>query len=325
MRNTCGRLASLARTAAVVAVALGLATPAAAQFGGLKKKLKQAAGQEGANKAAESAGATPDAAGGQEANPTGARGGAVVLTDEVVKQLIDGLKAGRAERDAAAKEDTPYGRFKQQEVAYASAKSKCEAAQQAWGQRAAADEKLMDRYSAMVDKMMKAQQKGDQKLTAIYSDSALAMMSPSCTVKQPTQPDKYYDFQREVDGRAEQAEMKASGLSRNELYLAEGAQRADPPEGRRPRHLRLGEERGQLQGRRAEAPDGHRGGAGRAGRQARAGRDAATRRGRRSDHDPRPERDDELHGAERPEAPEGDRGAGQAAPKPRRRRVTPRP
>ena len=39
MRNTCGRLASLARTAAVVAVALGLATPAAAQFGGLKKKL----------------------------------------------------------------------------------------------------------------------------------------------------------------------------------------------------------------------------------------------------------------------------------------------
>ena len=38
MRNHHRRLASLLRTAAVVAVALGLATPAAAQFGGLRKK-----------------------------------------------------------------------------------------------------------------------------------------------------------------------------------------------------------------------------------------------------------------------------------------------
>jgi hypothetical protein len=218
MRNTHGRLASLVRTAAVLAVALGLATPAAAQFG-LKKKLKQAAGQAGANKAAEAAGATPEAAPAEDATATGARGGAVVLTDDVVKKLVDGLKAARAEREAAEKEDTPYGRYKQQEVAYASAKGKCEAAQAAWPQRAA-DEKVANKYTAMVDKMMKAQERGDMKLYAIYGDSALAIMDPSCTVKQPTQPDKYYDMQRELDERAEKAEMKSSGLNRSELSMA---------------------------------------------------------------------------------------------------------
>ena len=226
MRKTRGRLTALVRTAAVVAVALGLATPAAAQFGGLKKKLKQTAGQEGANKAAEAAGATPEAAGAAEATgQAGGTGGAVVLTEDVVKQLLTGLKAGRAERDAAAKEDTPYGRYKQSEVAYADAQPKCEAARQTWPQKAAADEKLMNRYSALTEKMVNAQQKGDQKLSAVYFDSAMTIISPSCAVKQPVQPDNYYEVQREVDTRAEKAELKASGLSRSELFMVK--ERAD--------------------------------------------------------------------------------------------------
>ena len=143
-----------------------------------------------------------------------------MLTDDVVKQLLAGLKAGKDERAAAAKEDTPYGRYKQSEIAYADAQPKCEAAKQAWPTRAAKDEKLLDKYSAMTEKMVNAQQKGDQKLSAIYFDSAMTMMSPSCAVKQPTQPDQYYEVQREVDNRAEKSEMKASGLSRSELFMA---------------------------------------------------------------------------------------------------------
>jgi hypothetical protein len=219
MRNTSGRLACLAWAAAVVVLALGLATPAAAQFGGLRKKLKQAGAQEGANKAAEKAGATaPDAAQPADVPAGGGAGGQVVLTDDVVKQLLAGLKAGKDERDAAAKEDTPYGRYHKAQLAYADAKPKCEAAQQAWPTRAAADEKLMARYSAMTEKMVNAAQ--NQKLYLIYADSAMAMMSPSCVVKQPTQPDDYSEMHRDVDSRAEKAEMKASGMSRSELAMA---------------------------------------------------------------------------------------------------------
>jgi hypothetical protein len=35
----------------------------------------------------------------------------VVFTDDLVGQLLAGLKAGKAERDAAARKDTPYGRY----------------------------------------------------------------------------------------------------------------------------------------------------------------------------------------------------------------------
>ena len=112
-----------------------------------------------------------------------------MLTDDVVKQLLAGLKAGKAERAAAAKEDTPYGRYKQAEIAYAEAKPKCEAAQQAWPTRAANDEKLMDKYSAMTEKMVNAQQKGDQKLAGdllrLGDDHESTRPARS---KQPTQP-----------------------------------------------------------------------------------------------------------------------------------------
>ena len=223
MRKHYGRLASLLRTAAVAAVALGLATPAAAQFGGLKKKLKGSAEQEGAKKATEAAtGQAPEAAQAANAGAQagGEAGGTVVLTEDVVKQLIAGYNAGQAEREAAKKEKTPYGQYLQAQAAYAEAQPKCQAAQTAWPQRAVADEKLANKYTATVDKMMKAQQDGDMKLYAAYGDSAMAIMSPSCLVKQPTQPDNYSEMQRDIDARAEKAEMKGSGLGRSELAMA---------------------------------------------------------------------------------------------------------
>jgi hypothetical protein len=146
-------------------------------------------------------------------------GGMIVLTPDVVKQLLAGLKAGQAERQAAAKEDTPYGRYKKSEAAYAAAKPKCEAAQPAFYQRVGANPKLADKYSALTDKMVAAQGKGDMKLMAIYQDSAMAMMDPSCVVKQPKQPDDYYQAQRDADSRAEKMEAQASGFTLSELAM----------------------------------------------------------------------------------------------------------
>lgn len=182
-----------------------LATPATAQFGGLKKKLQPKAGQEPAARQ-EKAGA-----------PTG---GTVVLTPDVVDHLITGLKAGQAERDAAPKEDTPYGRYEKAKAEYALAKSKCEAAQQTFPQRAAGNQKMLDRYTGYTEKMVAAQGKGDMKLSQVYGDSAMAMLDQSCLVKQPAQPDDYYEMQREIETRAEQQEVKASGMSQGELAMA---------------------------------------------------------------------------------------------------------
>ena len=103
------------RFAIVALAALTLATPASAQFGGLKKKVKKATGQE----------ETPAAA--PASDPTPAQGGSVVLTADVVSQLITGLKAGQAEREAAAKsDDNSYGRYQKAKRAFADAQAKCE-------------------------------------------------------------------------------------------------------------------------------------------------------------------------------------------------------
>ncbi|HET6577538.1 MAG TPA: hypothetical protein VFG66_04410 [Gemmatimonadales bacterium] len=201
MRSPHRRVRAIAGMLAVAVLALSITTPAWAQFGGLKKRLKAAAGQEGAAPAG---------------NPGG---GTIVLSEDVVSRLLAGLQAGQTEREAAAKEDTPYGRFKQAEAAYAEAQPKCQAAQQTFSQRMAGDQKVMDKYSALVEKMVAAQGKGDQKLVTAYQDSAMAMQDPSCVVKQPRQPDGYYDAQRELDVRAEQQELKTSGYSRSELAM----------------------------------------------------------------------------------------------------------
>jgi hypothetical protein len=211
MRSSPGfRLTTLSRFAIAALTTLVLATPAAAQFGGLRKKIKKATGQEDSTAQA----AAPNA---NTAAP--AQGGTIVLTSEVVGQLLTGLKAGQAERDAAAKEDTPYGRYIRGKKAYAEAKPKCEAAQATFPQRAAANQKMNDKYSALTQKMVDAMQKQDQKLAAIYQDSAMAMMDPSCVVKQPEQPKEFYDAERAVEVRAEKAEVKASGWSAGELAM----------------------------------------------------------------------------------------------------------
>jgi hypothetical protein len=201
---------ALSRFAIATLAAVVLTTPASAQFGGLKKKIKKATGQEDSRAEA----AATDA---NTAAP--AQGGTIVLTSDVVSQLLTGLKAGQAERDAAAKEDTPYGRYTRAKKAYAEAKPKCEEAQANWPQKAAANQKLNDKYSALTQKMVDAMQKQDQKKVAIYQDSAMAMMDPSCVVKQPEQPSDFYDSEREVEVRAEKAEVKASGWSAGELAM----------------------------------------------------------------------------------------------------------
>ena len=200
MLSSSGRLATSARLAVVALAACILVTPAAAQFGGLRKKIKPAVKQETAT-------APPN------------DGGMIVLTGEVVDQLLTGLKAGQAEREAAVNEDTPYGRYKRGRSAYEQAKPKCEAAQPGFYQRGAADSKMLDKYSALTEKMVAAQGKGDMKRMAIYQDSAMAMIDPSCVVKQPDQPKDYYETERAVEARAEAKEVEASGFSHGELAM----------------------------------------------------------------------------------------------------------
>jgi hypothetical protein len=209
------RLAALSRHALATVAALALATPALAQFGSVKKHLKGKATEESVTQATDAATGKDQAA--EESGP--ATGGTVVLTADVVDRLLTGLKAGQAERVAAAKEDTPYGRYQKAKAEYAVAKPKCEAGQQTFPQRAGSNQKFADKYSALTDKMVAAQGKGDTKLMMIYQDSAMAMMDPSCLVKQPSQPDNYYEAQREVDSRAEKQEVKASGFSQGELAM----------------------------------------------------------------------------------------------------------
>jgi hypothetical protein len=208
MATPTRRFLSIARLLPTALLMLALATPAAAQFGGLKKKIKAAAGAESADKEQPAkAGAAPA---GRET---------VVVDDKMVGQLIAGLKAGRAEREAAEKEDNSIGRYARDMAAYKAAQARCEEGHRTFTQRMTADEKLRDRYTAVADKMMKAQEKGDQKLAAAYGDSAQAMFDPGCLVKEPKRPDDYYDAQREIDKRAEQAEVKGSGLTPGELYM----------------------------------------------------------------------------------------------------------
>jgi hypothetical protein len=213
MSTPTRRFASLTRLLPAALLMVALATPAAAQFGGLKKKIRAAAGAEDAKTgdAATQAGAPP---------ASGATGGAVVLDEQVVSRLIAGLKAGQADREAAKKENTPYGRYHRDLAAYEAAKVKCSQEQQDFASRMAADDKLMQKYSGYTEKMVQAQQAGNNDLTLAYNDSAMAMQGADCVVKQPKQPDDYYDAQRQIDSRAEQQELKGSSLSRSEMAQA---------------------------------------------------------------------------------------------------------
>ena len=143
----------------------------------------------------------------------------MVVTPEVVDRLLAGDRAAKAEREKAEKEDTPFGRYNRAKAAYAVAQPKCGAAQATWIQRAAADEKLVNRYTAAMDKAMAAQQKGDMAGYEAGAYAALAIIDPSCAVKDPQQPDGYNDAQRAVEERANQAKLRATGLTDRELGL----------------------------------------------------------------------------------------------------------
>jgi len=214
------RFSVIGQLIAVTLAVLCFASPAQAQFGALKKKLKGTTVEKAAGKAVDAAAGDEPAA--NAASPTGGQGGGavVVLTPETVDRLIAAHKAGVDEKQRAELEDNSYGRYQRELAAYEKAKAKCGAAQLTWGQRAAADQKLIDKYSALTEKMVEAQGRGDYATMQKYQDQALSLMDPSCAVKQPQQPSDYYDAQRAIDTRAEQAALKASGFTASEYGQA---------------------------------------------------------------------------------------------------------
>ena len=197
------------RTLALVLLSLAVAAPASAQFK-VPKKVKDVTGAEKGKPAA-----APAATGG---------GGTLVLDDEVIDQMIKGLRARDAHKAAAAKEDTPYGHYLQRKTAYAEAKAKCDAAMQSYPARVSADPKLAeknaDKNSAYMDKMIAAQQKGDTAAQRMWGDSMAMIFDPACTVKDPPQPSDMYDQQRAVDSAADAASQQASGLDGREMGSA---------------------------------------------------------------------------------------------------------
>ena len=196
----------LTRVAAFLVLTTAVATPLAAQIGALKKKARAAAGVTPA--------AEPSA---QPAADGAGNGGTLVLDDEVIECLIKGFHAAKAERDAAAKSDTPYGRYVRQEAAYKAAKPKCDAAGQVFAQRLGGDQAMMEKNGRYLEMMMAAQQKQDTAAQRAWGDSMLMLQDPSCTVKEPVQPAGYFDSRRDVDARAEEAQLKAADMDRLEL------------------------------------------------------------------------------------------------------------
>jgi hypothetical protein len=196
----------IARLALFAVIAITLATPASAQFGGLKKKLKKTT--EGETQA-------------PAADPTPAAGGSVVLTPDVVNKLITGLKAGEAEREKAAQsDDNPYGRYQKAQRAYTDAQAKCEANRQAWAMKGNAKE--ADKANELIERSLKAQEKQDYKTAQMLQDSvSLLQGGPSCLVKQPERPTDYYEAEREIDVRAQKAAVTGSGLAAGEYAMAQ--------------------------------------------------------------------------------------------------------
>src|SRR5262249_13436323 len=147
-------------------------------------------------------------------------GGTVVLTPEVVDQLIAGLKATKAYRDSARTGDNSFGRYNRAIAAFEAAKAKCDASHQALLTRLASDQKLANQYSELANKMAEAMGKGDRAAAEGYQNQMLAMQDKSCLVKEPTRPDDYSDTERDIDTKSEQEGVKKSGLSATEFAMA---------------------------------------------------------------------------------------------------------
>jgi hypothetical protein len=208
-------MGALVRAGACVLVMLGVTSPATAQsFGGLKKKLKAAAGQD-------AAGAGQQAAGGSNAAANqAAGGGSVVLTPAVVDQIIAGLKATKEYRENARTGDTPVGRYNRALAAYKAAQVRCDSSHQTFLNRMVSDQKLANQYSELADKMSAALGKGDRETGMKYQEQLLAMQDSSCVVKEPKRPDDYNEFERDIDSKAEEEGVKKSGLSAGEYDMA---------------------------------------------------------------------------------------------------------
>jgi hypothetical protein len=232
MPTPLGRSFAIGPVVALVVATLAATTPVAAQFGGLKKKASADAAAKAAEEAAKTTGVDPAVVPGA---PTAAAAPAagpatqqqLVLTPAVLDRLVAGIKARSAVQEAARKEDTPYGRYHKELAAYEknlaaykTAKSKCDAAIPGLAQRMAADQKLYDKYNALMEKAMDAAGKRDYERQAEYTYEALGLADPSCKVRQPKdlgQPDDLWDMQRKVDERAEQEALKAAEMSRWEF------------------------------------------------------------------------------------------------------------
>jgi hypothetical protein len=197
--------ANAMRWVVLVTLVAATAAPVSAQLGPLRKKVKAAAGVPEADQQA----ARPTAAGGG--------GGVIVVDEEVLDRLMKGLRAGRAEREKAPKEDTPYGRYIRAAAAYEEAQGKCKAGQATLPQRMVADPKIGDRHLRYYELMVAAQQKQDTALQQAYGDSMAALQDPACTVKEPRRPDDWSDQERKMNERSEGKELDASGFDRQEL------------------------------------------------------------------------------------------------------------
>jgi len=227
-----GRPFATSLAAALAVVALTVSTPASAQFG-LKKKASADAAAKAAEEAAKATGVDPAVVPGAPTAPATAPAAGpakdqqLVLTPAVLDRLVAGHKARSAVHEAARKEDTPYGRYHKEQAAYEknlaaykAAKAKCDAAIPGLAQRMAADQKLMDKYNALMEKAMEAAAKRDYERQAEYTYEALGLADPSCKVRQPEdlkKPDDLWDMQRKVDERAEQEALKAAEMSRWEF------------------------------------------------------------------------------------------------------------
>jgi hypothetical protein len=208
----------LVRILAVALLALAAATPAAAQFD-VKKKVKSVTG---AKPAAAPAAVDPG-------------GGTMVLDDEVIERIIKGMRVAKAYREDAAKANTPYGRHMRAKAAYAEAKPKCDAGSATFATRMSADPKLADKNSVYLERFLAAQEKGDTAAQRTWGDSMAWIMDPACTVKDPAQPNDFYDQQRAVEQGAAAAELQASDYDGKESGQAKDRaiaiiQDAPPPD-----------------------------------------------------------------------------------------------
>ena len=192
----------LVRTLAMALLALAAATPAAAQIN-VKKKLPKVPGAEKGKPAAATA-----ATGG---------GGMLALDDEVIERIIKGMRAAKKYREDAGKANTPYGRHVQAKAAYTEAHSQCEAARSTYVTRVTADPKLQKKSEVYMERFLAAQEKQDTAALRIWSDSvAILQGGPACVVKDPPQPNDFYDQQQAVEQGAQKAELDASELDGRE-------------------------------------------------------------------------------------------------------------